>query len=87
MKKLIFIAFLVATSAQAFQLGSPLHSAVVAAAKKQNAGRAADAGACYAVPDVDTRTFCLAKAHNDLGRCYSIGRADVRAMCLAEVRR
>lgn len=88
MKKIIFLASIVAASpAWAFYLGLPLHSASVAAAKKNEAIQSADAGTCYTISDSDIRAFCLAKAHNDSGRCYSIQRQDVRAMCLAEVRK
>lgn len=48
--------------------------------------RAADAGACYAIGDMDTRNLCLAKARKDPSMCYAIQRSDLRSQCLAEVR-
>ena len=48
---------------------------------------AADAGACYSIPDHDARAWCLARAHKDPSRCYSVQDASKRAECLAEVRR
>ena len=83
----IAISILATHSAHAFAPGSPLHAANAVSAKKHDANRAADSGACYNVNDSDARAYCLAKAHGDSGRCYSIQRADLRAMCLAEVRR
>jgi hypothetical protein len=48
--------------------------------------RAADAAACYAIGDADSRAACLAKARRDPGMCYAVQRADLRAQCLAETR-
>ena len=47
----------------------------------------ADAGSCYAIPDVDARAYCRAVAHDDPGICYSIQSPDLRSRCLAEVRK
>jgi len=47
---------------------------------------AADASSCYAVGDMDTRSYCLAKARHEPSMCYAIERADLRVQCLAEVR-
>ncbi len=48
--------------------------------------RASDASACYNVDDGDARSYCLAKARNEVSQCYDIQRADLRSLCLAEVR-
>lgn len=48
---------------------------------------AADAGACYAIQDADTRTYCLAKAHQQPGQCYAIQDQALRSECLAGVRK
>lgn len=52
-----------------------------------SSARAADAGACYAISDADTRTYCLARARAESSMCYAVHRADLRAQCLAEVRK
>lgn len=48
---------------------------------------AEDTGSCYAITDMDARTWCLAKAHKDPGQCFSIQGSSARSMCLAEVRK
>lgn len=83
----IAISILATHSAHAFAPGSPLHAANAVSAKKHDANRAADSGACYNVNDSDARAYCLAKARQEPSVCYSIQRADLRSMCLAEVRR
>lgn len=51
-----------------------------------SAAQAADAGACYAISNADSRAYCLAKARGEPSMCYAIQAADMRAACLAEVR-
>lgn len=45
----------------------------------------ANASACYAISDADSRRACLAREHGDASRCYAVQDADKRAMCMAEV--
>jgi hypothetical protein len=46
-----------------------------------------DAGACYSIPDADTRAVCLALARRDPGMCYAVEDYVRRTQCLADARR
>ena len=87
MKTILFLASMLAASpAFAFYPGSPLNTATIQAARKQQVA-ASDASACYNIGNSDARSYCMARAHQNASLCYSIQSADMRAQCLAEVRR
>lgn len=59
----------------------------VGAVMVARADQARDAGACYSIPDADTRAMCLAFVRRDPGMCYAIQDPVLRAQCGADVRR